>query len=463
MKPCRLPSLDVFCVAVLLAAGYGVRPARADIALTSDEVAVRTQSTSAALATRRAEVEAAEAAVSEARITLWPRLAASGFYARYSPLSAPTLGNVVVAQSPGPVGADNPSVAAPLRFPVLLNSIGVQLGLTVSASDYVFRFPHTIAASERARAAAQAQGAAAERNTWHDGRSLYYAWARAVLDKEVADVAVDQARAHLDFARSRQGAGTGLSTEVIRFESQLASAELLQHKLANLMELLADQLRTSMHDSREDRYVIGETLDRSNDDSAPIEFKACYQSALSHRAELTSLLASMESEKEQAKATGALMYPRLEIYGIGLASNPNPRYIPMEDKFHITWEVGARLSYSPNELAIGLSQSRQHKARAEGLDAQRQQMMEAIRDEVLAAVQARQESALALGAAKKSLALAEDSLRVRRSLVTEGRANHVDVIDAETELVRARFVEVDAKIDAQFASIRLLRSMGMAK
>jgi len=87
-------------------------------------------------------------------------------------------------------------------------------------------------------------------------------------------------------------------------------------------------------------------------------------------------------------------------------------------------------------------------------------MMEAIRDEVLAAVQARQESALALGAAKKSRALAEDSLRVRRSLVAEGRATHVDVIDAETELVRARFAEVDAKIDARLASIRLLRSMG---
>jgi outer membrane protein len=458
-----LASLELFCGAVLLATGYDARPVHADIALTSDEVAVRTRATSPALATRRADVQAAEAAVSEARIALWPRLVAAGFYARYSPVSAPTLGNVVAAQSPGPVGPDNPSVAAPLRFPVLLNSVGVQLGLTVSASDYVFRFPHTIAASKRAHVAARAQATAAEQNAWNDGRSLYYAWARAVLDKDVADVAVDQARAHLDFARSRQGAGTGLSTEVIRFESQLASAELLQHKLVDLIELLADQLRTSMHDSREDRYVIGETLDRSTNDSAPIEFKACYQSALSHRAELTSLSASLESEKEQAKAMGALTYPRLELYGLGLASNPNPRYLPAEDRFHVTWEVGARLSYSPNELAVGLSQSRQHNARAESLSAQRQEMMEAIRDEVLAAVHARQESTMALVAAKKSLALAEDSLRVRRSLVAEGRATNVDVIDAETELVRARFAEVDAKIDTRLAAIRLLRSMGMTE
>jgi outer membrane protein len=455
-----LSTLDVFCLGALLTAGYGARPARADIALTSDEVAARTRATSAALASRRADVQAAEAAVSEARIALWPRLAVAGFYARYSPISAPTLGNVVEAQSPGQIGPDNPSVAAPLRFPVLLNSVGVQLGLTVSASDYIFRFPHTIAATKRTRDAAGAQGTAAEHNAWLDGRSLYYAWARAVLDKDVADVAVEQARAHLDFARSRQGVGAGLSTEVIRFESELASADLLQRKLVDLVELLADQLRTSMHDSREDHYVIGETIDRPDDESVPIFFKDCYQSALSHRAELISLSASMESEKEQAKAMGAMMYPHLELYGLGLASNPNPRYIPTEDKFHVTWEVGARLSYSPNELAIGLSRSRQHKARAQGLDAQRQQMTEAIRDEVLAAVQARQESALVLGAAKKSRALAEDSLRVRRSLVAEGRATHVDVIDAETELVRARFAEVDAKIDARLASIRLLRSMG---
>ncbi len=265
------------------------------------------------------------------------------------------------------------------------------------------------------------------------------------------------------YARSRQGAGTGLSTEAVRFESQLAGAELLQRKLANLIDLLADQLRTSMHDPRSERYVLGEKFERAGEDSAPAEFEPCYQKALAHRAELVSLSSSMEGEREQAKVASSLMYPHLELYGLGLASNPNPRYIPAQEKFRLTWEVGARLSYSPNELAMGRAQLREHRARAESLSAQRQQMMESIRAEVLGASQAQQETALALVAAKKSLALAEDSLRVRRSLLAEGRTTNVEVTDAETELVRARFAEVDAKIDARLASTRLLRAMGMAE
>lgn len=453
-----LPFLGASCT--LLLAGVCPRLAHGEIPITADEVAARTRATSATGAARRAEVEAAEAGVNEARIALWPRLAATGFYARYSPITAPSAGNVVMTRSPGPVGADNPAAAVPLRFLVPLNSAGAQVDLTVHASDYVLRFPHTIAAAQRALAAAQAQSAATENRAWHDGRDLFYAWARAVLQKSVADIAVDQARAHLNHARSRQGAGTGLSMEAIRFESQLASAELLQQKLANLIDLLADQLRTAMHDPRPDRYVIGESFDRSNGDASPVDFEACYQTALSHRAELSSLAEAMASEQEQAKAEGARMVPRLDLYGVGLGSNPNPRYYPPDEKFHVTWEVGARLSYSPNDLAVGKMQSRQHRARAESLSAQRQQLMESIRDEVLAAVHTQNEVTLVMIAARKGLALAEDSLRVRRSLLAEGRATQVEVTDAETDLVRARFAEVDAKIDARVAATRLSRAMG---
>lgn len=459
----RVRARATVCAALSLVVTSRTRSVRADITLTSDEVATRTRTTSVALAVRRAEVRAAEAAVDQARIALWPRLSASGFYARYSPTTAPTLGNVVVAQSAGPVGGDNPSAAVPLRFAVLLNAFGAQVGLTVPASDYLFRFPHTIAAAKRTLAAAEAEGATEETSSWHDGHGLYYAWARAVLRKQVADVAVEQARAHLDFARSRQGAGTGLSTEAIRYESQLASAELLQRKLANLIDLLADQLRTAMHDERVERYSLGETFDRPSGDPEPGDFETCYRRALTHRTELTSLSESAESESEQAKAARASMYPRLDLYGLGLGSNPNPRYLPVEDKFHVTWEVGARISYSPNELAVSRAESRQHSARAESLKAHRQQLVEAIRNEVLAAVQAREESALALVSARKARALAEDSLRVRHSLVGEGRIASVEITDAETEVVRARFAEVDAKIDDRLASLRLLRATGTAR
>ena len=419
-----------------------------------------TQATSATLVARHAEIEAAEAAVSEARVALWPRLVAAASYARLSPVTAPTLGNVVMAPSSGAVDPNNLPAAVPLRFPVLLDSMGFQLGASIPASDYFLRFPHTVAASRRALSAAQAQGDVANNQTFTDARILYYAWARAVLQKEVADTAVEQARAHLALALSREGVGNSTSTDALRATSQFATAELLQLRLAHLTELLADQLRTSMHDSRTERYVVGETLDPTTA-STTLDFTSCYEYALSHRAELSSLAAAIEGEREQAKAARAMMIPHLEFYGAILGSNPNPRYIPLEDRFHTTWEVGGRINYSPNELAVGQTQARQHRARAEALVAQHQQALEHIRDEVLAAVQAQQESALALAAAAKSLAAAEDSYRIRQSLFAEGRSASVELTDAETDLIRARFAQVDARIDARLASIRLDAAMGV--
>jgi outer membrane protein TolC len=217
-----------------------------------------------------------------------------------------------------------------------------------------------------------------------------------------------------------------------------------------------------MHDSRTERYVVGETLDATTASTTP-DFTSCYEFAESHRSELSSLLAAIESEREQAKAARAMMIPHLELYGVILSSNPNTRYFPLEDKFHTTWEVGGRINYSPNELALGRAQARQHRARAESLIAQRQQLLERIRDEVLAAVQARQESVLALTAAAKSLAVAEDSYRIRKSLFAEGRSASVELTDAESDLVRARFAEVDARIDARLASVRLEGAMGVLR
>jgi outer membrane protein TolC len=62
---------------------------------------------------------------------------------------------------------------------------------------------------------------------------------------------------------------------------------------------------------------------------------------------------------------------------------------------------------------------------------------------------------------ERGLAAAEESYRVRRALQGAGRATAVEVIDAETELTRARVDLIDARIDLHVALVRWRLAAGV--
>jgi outer membrane protein TolC len=284
---------------------------------------------------------------------------------------------------------------------------------------------------------------------------------RARLQNDVAASAREQARAHLEQVRAARDAGRHTDADVLRVESQLAAAELVVLRTANLAFLLEDQLRTVLHDPRDERYTVGDDVS-APESSKPGEPEESYARALAERAELAALDHAGAQERAQARATRASLLPRLEGFGAVLSANPNPRFFPPEDRFHTTWELGLQLSFSPNDLASALAVARRHRARAAAAEAERQVVAEGIRAEVMAAVRGRQESAAALSTSARGLEAAEESYRVRRALFVEGRATSVELTDAETELARARFAAIDARIDAALARVAWQKALGIA-
>lgn len=458
-----LPGGPVVALAVAAAvtALAAPRTLSAQTVLTADEVARRAVASSAVLAARRADVDVAAAAVTEARVALFPRLVGSARYARLSPITSPTIGNVVVTPQAGDISQQNFPTSVAIRFPVLQDQTVFTAAASLPVSDYFLRLPHTTTAAVEQAAAAQDSWRATELRVAGDARILYYEWARARLQHDVAASAREQTRAHLTNVKGRRDVGGSTNADVLRVESQLAAAELLALRTANLADLLEDQLRTALHDSDRQPYVVGNDLDVAVPAaSAAPDSDAAFQRALDRRAELTALAHASDGERAQGRATRALLLPRLEVSGVLLSANPNPRFFPQEDRFHTTWEVAASLVFSPNDLATGLAVARRHRARAAATEAERQSLAEAIRAEVMAAARAQQESAAVLATTARGLAAAEESHRVRQALFAEGRATSVELTDAETDLVRARLAAVDARIDAGLARVRLQRATG---
>ena len=82
------------------------------------------------------------------------------------------------------------------------------------------------------------------------------------------------------------------------------------------------------------------------------------------------------------------------------------------------------------------------------------------RIEVLASQQAVQLAQLALATSQKGLAAAEEGYRVRRELLNAERATAVELVDAETDLTRARIAALNARVDMRVAMTQLAHAIG---
>jgi len=141
-------------------------------------------------------------------------------------------------------------------------------------------------------------------------------------------------------------------------------------------------------------------------------------------------------------------------------ASPNQRFVPPQERWDATWSVGVRLSWSPTDAAIAHAQGQGADARARQVAAQRATLVDAIRAELAAAVQASRDADTAVVTSARSLAASEESYRVRRSLFLVGRATSVELTDAETDLLRARLDAVNARVDQRLARVRLDHALG---
>jgi outer membrane protein TolC len=67
--------------------------------------------------------------------------------------------------------------------------------------------------------------------------------------------------------------------------------------------------------------------------------------AVSNRNEIKETVLRLSSIKERESAAKADFYPHLYAFGNFYYNNPNQRYLPLEDKFNDSWDVGLSLKW----------------------------------------------------------------------------------------------------------------------
>ncbi len=444
--------------------------------VTSEQVGARAAQTSYQAKAAEHNLTAAGERVDQAETFWLPRVGLKASYTRLSDFTAPNLGPppgingvyTTVAPPPaGPNGAPTPipanspllAVDSSLRFPIIVNQWLTQATIAVPISDYFLRINQSVTSATRSEDAARWDVVTARATSYANGKVAYYTWLRARGAQTVAMQALDVARGHLKDAQNQFTVGNASRADVLRAETQVATAELAVEQAKSGVAVTERQVRVAMHANDEEKLEPGDPLDAALS-SQPGSLRTLVDEAWRQRPEVKSIDKNAESAKKLADVQRAGKYPALSGFGDVTYANPNPRRFPATQDWFPTWSVGAQITWSPNDFLAAGPGAADYEARAAALEAQKGTVRDGIELEVTQAYSDLLQADASLGTSQRQLTSAIEGERVARELFVAGRGTATTLLDAERDLTQARFAYLNARVDARIARIRLEHATG---
>jgi len=412
--------------------------------LTADQAASRAPTASPEVRKSAAQIDVAVAQAEAAELVRVPRVGVTATYTRLSPLDSIEFGM--------------PGVGPRINFPT--NSYGAQAQIGVALSDYVLRYPKVIEAAKLGLEAARVSKRADEIGAGQDARIAYYEWVRARLQVLIATRQLTQVRATLGQVRALAEAQRLSKADRMRVESQEAQAEQVLDQLKFLSELREEQLRLLIGAAPGDPLTIGEDIRVELAAPGGQALDQALAEATRQRLEFRALDLGVSAKEKQRESEKANQYPKLSAFATIDYAKPNQRVFLDPGSFHLTWAAGLQLSWTLNDALLSRATERRIDAETRELRADRENLERGTRLAVMSAQQAVALAQRAFATSQKGLAAAEESYRVRQALLAAQRATAVELVDAETELTRARITALNARVDLRVAIAQLAHALG---
>lgn len=383
----------------------------------------------------REQVRAAEAAIAEARASLYPRADLSAGAFRLESPPALALGPLRAELG----GEDN-------RF--------VDLG----ARQYLYaggRIGASILAAQRSLQAAEQNRAALHARVALQVRTSFY---RALLAQALVGVreeALALAEAQLRDARQKLRAGTAAEFDVLRAQVQVANARPPLIAARNEIELAHAALKR----------VIGLPVD------APVAARGELATGLvtvpadplaeasACRAELRAAEAGIAVAEAREEIAQAGERPTISLFANYFGTAPE-YFLAPDDALRWNWVAGITFSFpvfTGFETRSQIAQARARRGEAQaGLEDTRAQVQLEVREAAL-----RIEEAQALvDAVGPSIAQAEQALDIARLRYARGAGIQIEVLDSQVALTQARVNALTAAYQYRAAAAQLAHAIG---
>ena len=406
--------------------------------------AVRVASSEApAVALAALRTDEADARVRQARSALLPSLSVGGVWVNRT-FNTRSLG------IPFPA-----SFAVPNPVPPFNDYDG-----RVSASQTLFDWSSVA----RVRAAgAQADGSRAERGVTVEGTALTAALAYLRAVRAQAVVAARQADSTIaaelvGLAEAQKAAGVSAAIDVTRARTQLVTAEGLLLVAHNQLDRARIDLTRALGIDPTTALAFTDTLTAAlGAADVPAARDSLVAAGLANRPDLRAELARGGSARQTGSAIRAERLPRLEVaadYGVNGLTVPSAiatRDLTLQVSVPILDGFRREARLAEQDAVVRESQVREHDLR--------QQIAADVDGALLDLHSAQAQQAVAA----ERLRLAADELAQSRERFKAGVAGNIEVIDAQSNLIRARDTDIDARFAAASARVSLARAAGVAR
>jgi outer membrane protein len=413
--------------------------------LTATQAASRASHASPTVQRRAAEVAAAIATAEQTELQRVPVVKGLASYTRLSHIDS-----VSFMISPG------------VNFAISFfdDSEDFQASTVIPLSDYVFRFPTLVRGARLGAETAKLSQKSSEVGAGQDARLAYYEWVRARLQVLIAQRQLVQVQTTLTQVRALAEVQRLSRADLLRVESQEAQAEQVLDQLANLSILREEQLRILIDAGPEERLAIGEDIRLELAPPPQARLDDLVGHALGRRLDVKTLDVGILAKDQQIKAERANGYPKISAFATADYARPNTRFFPLKYEFKDTWLAGVQLTWQLGDTLNAEMNRKRLIAENNELRADRENLVRGARIELLAAQQAVAIAQHALATSAKGLVAAEEGYRVRKELLAAQRATAVELVDAETDLTRARITALNARVDLRVALAQLEHALG---
>ncbi|MBT8491755.1 MAG: TolC family protein [Deltaproteobacteria bacterium] len=313
---------------------------------------------------------------------------------------------------------------------------------------------HYIDAAEANSAAIKADSKTTALDVQQRTAETYLALLAAQGEREIADAVVRQREAQLARAKVLQGGGVLQRVDVMRLEAAVAEAKRAEIAARTRAASVADALAVTIG-------APGRTLSAIDDfpkqPQAPAaQLGGLPEKALANRPELVALRARVRAARSSAKVERAPLYPTINAVGTFQYNTGQGPFLPKSAFF-------AGLTLEWNLWDWGQTWNKVKAAEADATRAQLQgkQVADNISLDTRTRLREANASYESLRVAEVGSKAAEEAFRIQSVRFQEGATTTTELLEAETEVTRARLGLNQARYTYYIALTRLARAAGL--
>lgn len=389
----------------------------------------------------RAQIEAAQARVTQARSGLFPQVNA-------------TLGYQVSTKN---------YLSRPGSLPSSINqtsnssfNLGNYLSGAVTASQLVWDFGQTTGrwraaqrnaeAQESGEKGSRLQAALAVRTAYLDARG-----ARALF--EVAEQAVAASQRHVAQAQGFFDLGAKPKIDVVQAQSELANSQLQRIQAANAYRTAKAQLSSAMGREGPGDFEVGDdTLPPVEGEALP--FASLLDEAVRARPEIAQFELEIRAQQELLRSNEGTYWPTVGVQTGFTGGGQDFTALGWN------WSAQATVSWPIFEGYRSDGAVAEAKALVAALQAQRDGLRQQVALELEQARLAVDAGKQALMTATEAMTLARDRLELSEGRYRTGAGSIIELEDAQTAFTNAAGQRVKSEFDLAVARANLLKALG---